>query len=164
MSVGAKFTAPREPSEQGELLAAVEASHIIFIGFLARSGLVADIEIAFAGSGALNRARSSAEVLQLRLADQFGAADLRIDLVGVNSVLGAGSRPLLADPPEVRVHVSARCDDAAIAQIVEDEVYTLTISGPAGGGSVRSERRPRIETITGFIERDRVPTHVEWGN
>ena len=134
------------------------------IGFLARSGLVADIEIAFAGSGALNRARSSAEILRLRLGGQFGAGDLRIDLVGVDSVLGAGSRPLLADPPELRVHVSARCDDSGVAQMVEDEVYTLTISGPAGGGSVRSERRPRIETITGFIARERVPTHIEWAN
>lgn len=133
------------------------------VGFLARRGLVADIEIGFAGTGALGRARSSAEILQLRLAGQFAAGDLRIDLVGVDSVLGAGSRPLLAEPPELRVHVSARCDDAAAAQIVEDEIYTLTISGPAGGGSVRSERRPRIETITGFIARERVPTHIDWG-
>jgi hypothetical protein len=134
------------------------------VGFLARRGLVADIEIGFAGTGALGRARSSAEILQLRLADQFAKGDLRIDLVGVDSVLGAGSRPLLAEPPELRVHVSARCDDAALAQIVEDEIYTLTISGPAGGGSVRSERRPRIETITGFIPREKVPTSIEWGN
>ncbi len=133
------------------------------IGFLARRGLVADIEIAFAGTGALNRARRSAEILQLRLGGQFAAGDLRIDLVGVDSVLGAGSRPLAADPPELRVHVSARCDDSGVAQTVEDEVYTLTISGPAGGGSVRSERRPRIETITGFIQLERGPTHIEWG-
>jgi Acyclic terpene utilisation family protein AtuA len=133
------------------------------VGFLARRGLIADIEIGFAGTGALGRARSSAEILRLRLADQFGADDLRIDLVGVDSVLGAGSLPLRADPPELRVHVSARCADAALAQIIEDEIYTLTISGPAGGGSVRSERRPNIETITGFLPRDRVPTHIEWG-
>lgn len=133
------------------------------VGFLARRGLVADIEIGFAGSGALGRARSSAEILKLRLAEAFAPADLRIDLVGVDSVLGAASRPLAAEPPELRVHVSARCDDAALAQLVEDEIYTLTISGPAGGGSVRSERRPRIETITGFIARDKVPTHIDWG-
>ena len=133
------------------------------IGFLARHGLVADIEIAFAGSGALGRARNSAEILRLRLAKHFRPQDLRIDLVGIDSVLGAGSRPLIGEPPELRVHVSARCDDNEAAQVVEDEVYTLTISGPAGGGSVRSERRPRIESITGFIARDRVPTHLEWG-
>ncbi|MSQ59120.1 MAG: DUF1446 domain-containing protein [Betaproteobacteria bacterium] len=134
------------------------------IGFLARRGLVADIEIAFAGTGALARARNAAEILRLRLTREMNESDLRIDLVGVNSVLGAASLPLAAEPPELRVHVSARCDDAQIAQMVEDEVYTLTISGPAACGSVRSERRPRIESITGFIPRERVPTHIEWGH
>jgi len=134
------------------------------IGFLARRGLVADIEIAYAGTGALHRARTAADILRLRLARELAETDVRIDLVGVDSVLGAGSVPLVAEPPELRVHVSARCDDDEIAQMVEDEVYTLTISGPAGGGSVRSERRPRIETITGFIHRDLVPTQHAWGH
>lgn len=131
------------------------------IGFLARRGLVADIEIAYAGSGALQRARNAAETLRLRLGEEFAAADLRVDLVGVDSVLGAASAPMQADPPELRVHISARCDDAELAQVIEDEVYTLTISGPAAGGSVRSERRPRIESITGYIARDKVTTRVE---
>ncbi len=132
------------------------------IGFLARRGLVADIEIAYAGSGALQRARNAADTLRLRLGEQLAPSDLRIDLVGVDSVLGAASTPMQAEPPELRVHVSARCDDAELAQVIEDEVYTLTISGPAAGGSVRSERRPRIESITGFVPRDSVRTRVEW--
>ena len=134
------------------------------IGFLARRGVIADVEIAFAGTGALARARLAADVLRLRLERELGLADFLTDLVGVDSVLGAGSRPVVAEPPEVRVHVSARCDDTALAQAVEDEVYTLTICGPAGGGSVRSERRPRVETIAGFIARDRVTPRVEWAD
>jgi acyclic terpene utilization AtuA family protein len=132
------------------------------IGFLARRGITADVEIAYAGTGALARARCAADVLRLRLADAIDAPDLVIDLVGVDSVLGAASKPLACDPPEVRVHVSARCDDAETAQMVEDEVYALTLSGPAGGCSIRSERRPRIESITGFIARGRVATRIEW--
>jgi hypothetical protein len=27
---------------------------------------------------------------------------------------------------------------------------------------VRSERRARVETVTGFLARDRVPTRIEW--
>jgi len=38
----------------------------------------------------------------------------------------------------------------------------LTISGPAGGGSVRSERRGRVESITGFMPREQVRPRVEW--
>lgn len=134
------------------------------IGFLARRGMVADIEIAYAGSGALQRARTAADTLRLRLGEQLAPSDLRIDLVGVDSVLGAASTPMQAEPPELRVHVSARCDDTELAQMIEDEVYTLTISGPAAGGSVRSERRPRIESITGFLPREAVRTQLEWAS
>jgi hypothetical protein len=132
------------------------------IGFLARRGLIADIEIAYAGTGALARARLAADILRLRLERELGISDYLVDLVGVDSMLGAGSRPLECEPPELRVHVSARCEDAELAQAVEDEVYTLTISGPAGGGSVRSERRGRVESISGFIARERVGPRVEW--
>jgi hypothetical protein len=134
------------------------------IGFLARRGVIADVEIAYAGTGALDRARVAADVLRLRLPRELGVANFVVDLVGVDSVLGAASRPLACEPPELRVHVSARCEDAELAQCVEDEVYALTLCGPAGGGSVRSERRARVETITGFIARERVQTRVEWAD
>ncbi len=134
------------------------------VGFLARRGLIADIEIGYAGTGALERAQRAAEVLRMRLEAAMASSDLMIDLVGVNSVFGVASRRLQADPPEVRVHVSGSCADAELAQMIEDEVYTLTIAGPAGGCSVRSERRPRIETITGFIPRERVQPRIDWGD
>lgn len=134
------------------------------IGFHAGRGLIADVEIAYAGTGALARAKRAAGALRLRLARELGLTDLLVDLVGVDSVLGSRSRPLLAEPPELRVHVSARCEDAELAQAVEDEVYALTISGPAGGGSVRSERRPRIESRTGFLPRDRAVARIEWSD
>ena len=134
------------------------------IGFLARRGLIADIEIAYSGTGALGRARLAADVLRLRLPRELGLSDFVVDLVGVDSVLGAGSLPLRCEPPELRVHLSARCEDAEMAQAVEDEIYTLTISGPAGGGSVRSERRSNVESITGFLPRDRVFSNIEWAH
>lgn len=134
------------------------------IGFLARRGVIADVEIAYAGTGALARARLAADILRLRLERELGIAEFLVDLVGVDSVLGAGSRPLSCAPAELRVHVSARCEDAELAQAVEDEVYALTISGPAGGGSVRSERRGRVESITGFIARERVAPRIDWAH
>jgi hypothetical protein len=102
----------------------------------------------------------AAETLALRLA-AFERDDIRIDLVGINSILGAASLRA-ADPAEVRVHVSARCPEAEIAQWVEDEVYAMTLSGPAGGGSVRSERRPRLDVVDGLIDRDLVETRLSW--
>ncbi len=130
-------------------------------GFLELPGFIADAEIGFAGVGAFARAQRAAETLRRRLGP-WSDDDIAIDLVGVNSILRAGS-PVHATPPaELRVHVSARCDDAEAAQTIEDEVYALTLSGPAGGCSVRSERRARIEVLDGFIAHDRVQTHIEW--
>lgn len=130
-------------------------------GFLELPGFIADAEIGFAGHGALARAQRAAEALRLRLSD-WDDADIAIDLVGVNSILRAGSAPSLAPPAELRVHVSARCADAEAAQIIEDEVYALTLSGPAGGCSVRSERRSRVEVLDGYIPVDKVQPQIEW--
>jgi len=131
------------------------------IAFVERRGVIADVEIGYAGGFALDRARLAADTLRLRLRD-WAEADLTIDLVGVNSILGAASAPVNAAPPELRVHVSARCEDAEAAQVVEDEVYALTLSGPAGGAGIRSERRPRIETVSGLVPRALVPWSLAW--
>ena len=108
----------------------------------------------------LDRALRAADTLRLRLS-AWAAQDLAIDLVGIDSVLRAGS---LAGgvPAELRVHVSARCADAERAQIIEDEIYALTLSGPAGGCSVRSERRNRIEVLDGYIAPGLVRTELVW--
>lgn len=130
-------------------------------GFVERPGTLIDAELAYAGTGALTRAHHAADALLIRLGHLPDGA-VRVDLVGVNSVLGRASRPVNAAPPEVRVHVSALCGDDEIAQEVEDEVYALTICGPSGGGSVRSERRPRLDIVDGYIDRTLVPTALEW--
>jgi hypothetical protein len=129
-------------------------------GFMELPGFIADCEIGFAGTGAYERAQRAADTLRLRLSD-WSDEQLSIDLVGVNSVLRAGSLKMAA-PAEVRVHVSAKCMDADMAQVIEDEIYTLTLSGPAGGCSVRSERRNRIEILDGFIEPSLVKTNIRW--
>jgi hypothetical protein len=130
-------------------------------GFVDLPGFIADVEIGYAGVGAYRRGRLAAEALRMRLRD-IPDEDIRIDLVGVDSILGAASSPASAPPAEVRVHVSVRCADAEMAQIVEDEVYALTLSGPAGAGSVRSERRPRLDVVDGFIDRALVATELVW--
>lgn len=130
-------------------------------GFAELPGFIADCELGFAGTGALQRAQRTAEALRLRLAD-WADDDVAIDLVGIDSILRAGSAPATAAPAELRVHVSARCADTEAAQIVEDEIYAMTLSGPAGACSVRSERRARIEVIDGYIPRELVQPAIEW--
>jgi hypothetical protein len=131
-------------------------------GFVEQPGVLADVEIGFAGDGAMGRAHCAADVLRRRL-DALPAHDCQIDLVGIDSVLRGATRPSTAAPSELRVHISAACGDAATAQWVEDEVYALTLSGPAGGCSVRSEKRPRLAVVDGLIDRQLVPTELVWG-
>jgi hypothetical protein len=129
-------------------------------GFLELPGFIADCEIGFAGTGAMARAQRAADTLRLRLSD-WPSQDIAIDLVGLNAVLRAGSLTR-GEPAELRVHVSARCQDLEMAQVIEDEVYALTLSGPAGGCSVRSERRNRIEVLDGFIDPSLISTQILW--
>ncbi|WP_342641064.1 acyclic terpene utilization AtuA family protein [Rhodoligotrophos ferricapiens] len=131
------------------------------VGFAEEPGMIADVEMGLAGSGAHERALRAADVLRYRLRD-WPQEDLRIDIVGIDSILGGASRPANAAANELRVHVSARCPDVEAAQIIEDEVYALTLSGPGGGGSLRSEKRRNIATVTGFIDRDAVPLSLTW--
>jgi len=133
-------------------------------GFVDKPGFIMDCEITLAGAGAHERGELMARAMRLRLA-AWGEEDVSVGLVGVSSVLGAGSQRLQGarpELPELRVHVSARCADAEAAQAIEDEVYAMTLSGPAGGSSVRSEKRPRIEILDGYIAPSEVPTHLVW--
>ena len=130
-------------------------------GFRIAPGATADVEIGFAGTGALRRARTAAETIALRLGS-LGIERYAVDVVGEDSLLGAASRPVRAEPPEARAHVSAACPDDELAQAVEDEVYALTLSGPSSGGGVRSERRPRVEVVDGLIDKRAVSIELEW--
>jgi Acyclic terpene utilisation family protein AtuA len=130
-------------------------------GFRLSPGAVADVEIGFAGTGALRRARTAAETLRLRLA-RLGLERFGVDVVGQDSILGPVSRRVVGDPPEARAHVSAACVDDEMAQAVEDEVYALTLSGPSSGAGLRSERRPRVEVVDGLIARAAVATELVW--
>ncbi|MQA75615.1 MAG: acyclic terpene utilization AtuA family protein [Solirubrobacterales bacterium] len=130
-------------------------------GYALRPGVVMDAEIAFAGPGALGRSRTAAEVLEIRLAE-LGVAEALVDTVGVDSVLGPASAPAACEPPEVRVHASVGCDDDELAQAIEDELYALTLAGPAGGCALRSEARPRFAVLDGRVDRDRVSVELEW--
>lgn len=130
-------------------------------GFRLAAGTIADVEIGFAGTGALRRARTAAETLTLRLR-RLGVERFGVDVVAQDSLLGPLSRAAVVDPPEARAHVSAVCTDEEMAQAIEDEVYALTLSGPSSGAGLRSECRPRVEVVDGLIPRAAVTPELVW--
>ena len=120
-------------------------------------GWLAEGEISYAGPGAEGRARLAAEVLRQRLTD----LELRIDLIGSVSVFGDDAGRLLAQTPmnhmrDVRLRIAARHEDKRAAERLTREVTALYTCGPAGGGGVRTSLRPRLDTLSCYVPRDRV--------
>jgi len=113
------------------------------------NGWLAEGEISYAGPGAEARARLAAEVLRARLGGQDRQGPLRVDLIGVASVLGDDAGDALAilpmgDARDVRLRVAANHVDRAGAERLTREVTALYTCGPAGGGGVRTSVRPRL--------------------
>jgi acyclic terpene utilization AtuA family protein len=120
-------------------------------------GWLAEGEISYAGPGAEARARLAADVLRRRLE----GLDIRVDLIGALSLFGDDRGELLARTParelrDVRVRIATRHDERRAAQRLAREVLALYTCGPAGGGGVRTNVRPRLETRSCYVPRTAV--------
>jgi len=126
-------------------------------------GWLAEGGISYAGPGAEARARLAAEVLARRLPE----LELRIDLIGVVSILADDRGRLLARAPlgdarDVRLRVAARHHDREAAERLAQEVTALYTCGPAGGGGVRTAVRQRLSTASCFVPREAVKAGFDW--
>jgi hypothetical protein len=124
------------------------------------SGWLAEGEISYAGVRAESRARLAADILTQRLQ---GTGPLRIDLIGVTSVLADDHGRWLQETPhgratDVRLRVATRHADKSTAQRLMREVNALYTCGPAGGGGVRTALRPTLGTVSCTLDREQVPT------
>ncbi|MEK8027531.1 acyclic terpene utilization AtuA family protein [Pseudaquabacterium rugosum] len=140
-------------------------------------GWMAEGEISYAGPGAEARARLAGTVLRERLADlaplagddaddPAAAPRLRLDLIGVASVLADdGGRWLDALPAgeatDVRLRAATRQPTRAAAERLTREVTALYTCGPAGGGGVRTALRERLATASCLLPRAHIHTRVE---
>jgi len=123
-----------------------------------QNGWLAEGEISYAGARAEARARLAADILRERLA---GLGTLRVDLIGVMSVLADdGGRTLHSVQPgsarDVRLRVALNHEQRESAQRLTREVTALYTCGPAGGGGVRTNLRPRLGLHSVAVARERV--------
>jgi hypothetical protein len=119
------------------------------------SGVLAEIEISYAGFNCEARARLAADIIRKRAArdPMLGNQTIQYDLIGVNSAWpGEAAHPVR----DVRLRVAARVPDQAAADKLITEVESLYVNGPAGGGGVRFASRPTIRTYTTFVPREKV--------
>jgi hypothetical protein len=120
------------------------------------SGLLGEAEISYAGPNAPARAQLAADVVRERLRKRVPRLEVRIDAIGVVSVLGAGRSPAdlrQAQSTDVRLRFAAQSIDAGEIEMLLDEVEALYCAGPAGGAGVRRRTTPRLTRASCLIER-----------
>jgi hypothetical protein len=126
-------------------------------------GFMGEGQISYGGPGCVARAQLALAIVEERLRRQNGElADLRLDLIGVNSI--APSAPVPAVQNEVRARVAARTRTAQAAACIGREVEALYTNGPAGGGGVSHLVKPVIGVASTLLPRDCVSPRISWEN
>lgn len=124
-----------------------------------RDGFIGEGQISYGGSNAEARGRLAIDIVRARLAMAgVPVAELRTDLIGVNSLHGDGRNDV--SPYEVRVRVAGRTGTADAARRIGAEVEALYTNGPAGGAGAVTSVREVMAVGTTFVPRDRVRCHV----
>ena len=113
---------------------------------------VGEGQISYAGPGAVARGRLALEIVaeRLRLAGP-PCSELRLELIGVDSILGPRLSAGAAEPAEVRARVVGRTDSLAAAIRVGNEVESLYLNGPAGGDGVTKQVREVVAVAATLV-------------
>jgi hypothetical protein len=130
-------------------------------------GLLAEAEISYAGGNAAGRASLAAEIVQKRMQRRLPELRLRVDLIGLSSILqsdAGGWSQQSTDPDtigDVRVRFAAHGHVRDDLQQLLDEVEALYCAGPAGGAGVRGMIKRRVVSTSCMVECGRVHSSFE---
>ncbi|GHF67286.1 acyclic terpene utilization AtuA family protein [Seohaeicola zhoushanensis] len=124
-------------------------------------GYLAEGEIGYAGPGALDRARLAAEVVRKRMTLRNGFnGELRFDLIGATSLHATAGRA--SESEDIRLRGALRSMDRRWADMLLEEIESLWMGGPAGGGGFRGRVTPSVITQPTFVNRADVRCSVRW--
>ncbi|VVD59844.1 acyclic terpene utilization AtuA family protein [Pandoraea anhela] len=125
----------------------------VSVGYV--DGFIGEGQIAYAGPGAVARARLAADIVRERLAiTGVATSELRFDLIGMNALHGETAGTRHAEPYEVRVRVAGRTASAQEAMRIVNEVETLYTNGPAGGGGATKSVREVLAVQSVLLGRE----------
>jgi hypothetical protein len=126
-----------------------------------RDGWIGEGQISYAGPGARARGTLALQVLEERL-PRLGLDrhERRAELIGVDAMHGA-SRGGDREPYEVRVRLAVRCATRDEAERVGQEVESLYLNGPAGGGGVVQSAREVIAAASVLVPREATQPSVQ---
>jgi hypothetical protein len=128
-------------------------------------GVLGEAEISYAGLNAAARAKLAADIIRERLARRAPDLHIRVDAIGLVSILGNSEGAALENawverPTDIRLRFAAQAKDAAGVELLLDEVEALYCAGPAGGAGVRRRLVPRLASASCLIERSLVKPAV----
>jgi hypothetical protein len=128
-------------------------------------GVLGEAEISYAGPNAAARAKLAAQIIRERLARRAPDLHIRVDAIGLVSILGNSEGTALENAwaesaPDIRLRFAAQAKDAAGVQLLLDEVEALYCAGPAGGAGVRRRLVPRLASASCLIKRSTVTPAV----
>jgi hypothetical protein len=125
----------------------------VTVGF--DGGFFGEAGVSYAGPNATARAALARDILRERLSRLPGFDNLRIDLIGINS-LHATAHGARGESADVRVHAAMRSAARDDVATLLWEVESLLCCGPAGGGGYRGQITPSVITHSALIDRDAV--------
>jgi hypothetical protein len=122
------------------------------------AGWIGEGEISYAGSHAIDRAKLAGEIIQKRIGNRF--KEFRIDYIGLSTLHGE-TLSFGSSPYEIRLRVSGKTPDKALAQLIGEEVEALYTNGPAGGGGARKNVTEVIGVVSILMDRSTIIPKIQ---
>ena len=115
--------------------------------------------MSYAGPNALHRAELAIDVLRQRLQRLAISCPVRFDILGVSSIFDDDQGGLRAASArqvdgDYRVRVAARSADKEELERIALEVYSLWVTGPAGGAGFRKQLSSKVKTASVLVDPD----------
>lgn len=114
-------------------------------------------QISYAGPGAVNRGKLALEIVEERLKIMgVSYQELKLDIIGIDSLHGSKISSTEHEPYEVRVRVTGRTQSMKEAIRIGNEVETLYTNGPAGGGGATKSAKQVVAMVSALVPRSLV--------
>ena len=132
----------------------------VTVGF--DGGYLGEAAVSYAGAGARERAELARAILKERMPRLVSEdLELRIDLIGVNSLHATAGVTTDIEPSDVRVRAAMRASNRADVEMLLWETEALLCCGPAGGGGYRGQITPSVVTHSALLPREELAPKVE---
>ncbi|MDC6354796.1 MULTISPECIES: acyclic terpene utilization AtuA family protein [Robiginitalea] len=128
-----------------------------------RNGYLGEGQMSYGGANCLERARQAGDLVRRWLRPYSGEIeDLRVDLIGLDSLGPAGDSAQGAAPREIRLRVAGRTPDRQLAQLIANEVEALYTNGPAAGGGASKRVEELVSVASVLLPKSAVRTQATY--